>query len=324
MLLSSTMYADYSQCLKRGSYRWVDKLVKRPQNVSVPLRRGIWLHRCLEDYHGGRDYLGSIHEMQAWGADHGVDPEKLQEIADECDRIMRGYIDFWPANSWQTLGSEIPIVLDTGDGNGIRATIDVAVKWRGEHWLVEHKSTGEIPPASWRSVDPQTALQYWLCHTVKPVIGGEVFLPVGIIFNYLLTEKPSIPRWKKDGTLYANCKPTTRAAFDQGWAAAPVTPVDAKADYAKLVNDDLFYRRFPVQRPEGNVQESMRDIIATLRDIRTAEQYGHYRRSFHVLTCRRFCPYADICIHEYILGQKSEVMRNELYMLDDGTRGEGR
>lgn len=324
MLLSSTMYADASMCLKRFEYRWVDQLVRRPQHVGAALRRGIWLHKCLEEYHGGRDWLLALRDMMTWAAEHGVDSDKAFDIAREVEDIMRGYIDFWPSDYWQVLGSEVPIVLETGPDSGLRATIDKGVKWRGEHWLAEHKSTGEIPPASWRSVDPQTALQYWLCHQVKPVIGGEVFLPVGIIFDYLLTEKPSVPRWKKDGELYANCVPTTKAAFERGVQQTQWTPRNVEADRQRLVNDSLFYRRFPVQRPEGNVQETMGDIIATLRDIRTAEQFGRYRRSFHVLTCRRFCPYSDICIHEYMLGQKSEVMRNELYMLDDGSRGEGR
>lgn len=331
MLLSSTAYSDASACLKRYQYRWVDKLINKPKDLGVPLRRGIWIHKCLEDYHQGKNWAWALDIMRDWALEHGVDETKVQEVRNEVLDIMHGYIDYWQGKQhWEVLGAEIPIKMMFNANDGIRATTDLAVVWEGQDWLVEHKSTGEIPPASWRAVDPQTALQYWLCHATKPIIGGREFLPVGIIFNYLLTKVPSVPRWKKDGTLYANATPTTAAAFRKGAQAAmdaapgSISWADLDADAEKLTNDSLFYRRFPVERPEGNVRTSMRDLVQTLVDLKAAEQAGWYRRSLHVLTCRRFCSYADLCIHEYAIGKESPVLREELFMIEDGTRGEGR
>lgn len=333
MLLSSTMYADASYCLKRFSYRWIDHLVTKPRDMGVPLRRGIWLHKCLEEYHQGHNWISALVDMVEWASSHGVDEEKVQEIYAEVKDIMQGYIDFYAsAPTWEVLGAEIPFIKMFSATDGIRATTDLPVHWEGEDWIVEHKSTSEIPPASWRSVDPQTALQYWLCHNTEVILNGRRFLPVGIIFNYLLTKKPAEPRWKKDGTLYANATPTTTAAFERGyrswadtqeaWIAGKMPNIDA--DRTTLVNDALFYRRFPVMRPEDNVRSTMQDILATLRDVRAAEAAGWYRRSFHVLTCRRFCPYADICVHEYQIGKESLTLREELFQIDTGERGEGR
>lgn len=319
MILSSTMMSDFSTCLKRGQYRWVDKLVTKPRDLGVPLRRGIWLHRCLEVFHQGGHWEEELTRMESWAEEHGVDAAKALEISDECYDIMRGYIDYWPQGLWTVLQAEEPIELSFGPDAGIRATIDLRVQTKDGIFLVEHKSTSEIPPASWRSVDPQTALQYWLCL--------QKGLPVdGIIFNYLLTKKPAEPRWKKDGTLYANSTPTTSAAFERGMVAAgkEYNHDGVPQAEAQLVNDGLFYQRYTVLRPLDNVRETMQDVLDLLEDINAARKRGHYRRSFHPLTCRRFCPYASICIHEYLLGKESPTLRDELFMIDDGSRGEGR
>lgn len=327
MLLSSTSISDASGCLKKYQYRWVDGLVPHPKNVSTAMRRGIWLHRCLEEYHKGGEWRVALMDLHEWAMEHGVDGEKILEIHHECERIMESYIDFWPAQAWTVLGTEVPIKLDFGDGSGVRATIDFAVRWGQQMWLVENKSTADIPPASWRAVDPQTALQYWLCHYVKPVIGGEPFLPVGVIFNYVLTKPPGKPRWKKNGELYANCGATTdkvflKAALERINGGESISEFDG--DRHALVNDDLFYKRYPVERPSGDVQTTMQDIVALLRDLKTAEQHQWYRRSLNVMSCRRFCTYQEICAHEYRLGGPSETLRNELFVPDDGTKGEGR
>lgn len=321
MLLSSTIYADASQCLKKFEYRWRDKLVPAPKNVNTRMRAGIWIHKCLEEYHQGHNWVSALVDMVEWASSHGVDEEKVQEIYAEVKDIMQGYIDFYRDKPLGTvLAAEYPVVYDFGNGAGIRATVDLIVQNAEGVWIVEHKSTSEIPPASWRSVDPQTALQFWLCHAT-----GQ-FKPDGIIFNYLLTKKPAEPRWKKDGTLYANATPTTSAAFNRGLQALGYErPVGHNlTDRAALVNDALFYRRFPVMRPEDNVRSTMQDIIATLRDVRAAEAAGWYRRSFHVLTCRRFCPYAELCVHEMSIGKESSTLRSELFQIDTGEKGEGR
>lgn len=331
MLFSSTMLADAAICLKRFEYRWVNKLVKRPQQVGTALRRGIWLHRCLELHHQGKSWQDEVRKMARWGVSNGVPVEDVKALVVECADIMQGYIDYWAKEerehgAWKVIAAEDPVTFTIGTQE-YRTTIDLVIQDHRGTWIVEHKSTADIPPANWRAIDPQTAMQYLGWKTARKI-------PIdGIIFNYLWTKQAPTPRVKKNGEFYAADKMvTTTRAFDRAvpevsklWTGSQ----DEYRDYliAKRqawVRDSLFYQRYPVFRPEANIAETLLDAEDAVTAVAMSEKQGHYRRSFHPLTCRRFCPYSNLCSLEYTTGQPSQVTRMTEFQLDDGTRGEGR
>lgn len=322
VFLSSTSLADASSCLKKYSYKWEDRLSSRPRDFRPVMRRGVWIHKCLEEFYKGNDWKAAITPMKGWGLARGVEQEQLDTIEAETVEIVEGYIDYWATRGgeWKTIGCEIPLQLKFGS-HTLQATVDRIAENNLGLWIVEYKSTAHIPSAAWRSVDPQTGLQFFLAQQN----GYDV---QGIVFDYLVTSVPALPRWKKDGTLYANCAETTTKRFNQGVGAAVLLegkgPTDVEADRQKLVNDGAFYQRYPVYRPKGAIQETMQDIVATLKDLEQAKRSGRYRRSFSVLTCPRFCSYSELCASEYSRGRIDQTLRDELYVIDDGSRGEGR
>lgn len=333
MVYSTTMLSDAAICLKRYQYRWEEHLVKRPVQVGVALRRGIWLHRCLEMYHQGYPYQEEIRKMARWGLTHGVDKEQLKALVVECNEIMLGYIDYWAAEvrqhgAWKVLAAEDPVIFDV-EGEEFRATIDLVIQDHRGIWIVEHKSTADIPPASWRAIDPQTALQFFGQLTARKA------QPDGILFNYLWTKTPPVPRVKKNGEFYAPPSGdlvTTTRAFDRAVPEVSEKWQGTQEEYrdyliakrAAWVRDGAFYQRYHVFRPHDNVQETVLDVLDTVDAVRRSQERGHFRRSFHPLTCRKFCPYSNLCALEYTTGQPSEVTRMTEFMRDDGTRGEGR
>lgn len=341
--LSTTAYNDAALCLKRYDYRWNAKLVLKPSEVKSTMRRGTWIHRCLELIDNGRPWVPELQRMSTWALDHEVPEEKVSQLVREVADIVTDYTSWWrgheedpgPYTTWRT---EVPLDWAPAPNRKIKATLDrVAIDKKGRYWIWERKSTGEIPDQTWRAVDPQTLFQY--------VVAREQGLPiVGIVFDYVLTEPGPAMRVKKDGRFYAGLedKNVTSRAFASAekevranWQAAdkkgvPIDQWSGPDEYLnsmrmRMVNDGRWFQRYTVYRPEDSVMETMRDVAATMRDLLEARRTGHYRRSFNILTCRLFCPYGRVCMEEYKLGHPAQFTREELYVIDTpDIRSEGR
>lgn len=333
--LSTTGYSEASTCLKRYYYHFVEHLVPKPIDLPPRMRFGIWAHRCLQDYHSGKDPVGSLQKMVAWIVERGGDEEKAKAVALDVADLIDQYSSYWggdPKAEWESLTEEeeFSLTLPKADVT-LRATVDAVVKDHRGIWIVEHKTTSDIPEASWRGVDPQTAIQYLLVSRSRRYPTVE-----GITFNYLLTKIPSVPQVvgmkEKAGPRFAaNSAITTSTAFEKGWRElysvwkGNFGESQAYHDewYKKLVSDGLWFQRYDVLRPTEHVLETMRDVAETVKAIRRAEETGHWRRSFHIMTCGRFCMYGELCMQEYLNGKPSQAMREGLFAHDDGKR-EGR
>lgn len=337
LVLSTTAYSEASVCLKRFEYHQRHHLVTRPSGLSPRIRKGVWIHRALDAHGKGEYWMDALSECSTWAKDHGVPEEDRFAIFDECERILQGYFAYWeqhPRWKWQVVTSEEPIEYAVSNSLTIRATVDKIVKWRGGLWLVEHKSTSEIPSASWRATDPQTALQYAVC-----ALSGKYDV-VGIIFDYLVTREPPVPRVKNDGRFYAGTEKqtTTTAAFDSVIPLMKARYTDPNLDpdafiasfaqyvqtmREQVVNDGHFFQRFEVYRPDAAITQTLRDVRATQEMILLAEKMNHWRRLNNIIYCQRFCSYADLCSAEYISGKESSLRQTD-YMIEDLTDREGR
>lgn len=353
--LSTTAYGEASTCLHKFNYHQNLHLVPKPNNISGPLRRGIWIHSCIEQYHKHGDWFSALDGLCAFATEQGVDPDQIDDRRKETERIMMGYTAFYrDAPKWKVLGSELHLEWDTGAKiNGkpvvLGCTLDTIVEDPVYGCvIVEHKSTGDIPPPSWRVVDPQTALQVFLAQKA----GYDV---QGVIFNYLLTREPTVPRVKQNGDFYADAlnAQTTTGAFDKGaeelrriWrnldtkeaeaadAGKPLKqdPDCGRANYStadqyiesvrgQMTNDGKYYQRFAILKPEGSMKEALLDVMNTVVAIRQADKTGHWRRSYHTINCRRFCFYSEICMAEYARGGRpATVLREASFIVDEGAR----
>ena len=345
-MLSTTALKDAAICLKYYQYKHIEHLTSRPSDLSPRMRRGTWIHRALEYDAHGKDYGLGLTECYTWAIQHGADAEKANGILDECYRILKGYFEYYahqPYWKWTTLWAERTLRYTLSSGIVLQATPDRMVEWRGRPWLVEQKTTIEVPSPTWRGIDPQTALQLVLCHLND--------IPVdGVIFDYLVTREPMRPRVKKDGRFYAVSADghTSSAAFEQAvpdvlaaWkhdsscgafapdGSASHTPVDCTDPYIEsmrvnMVNDGQFYQRFEVYRAENTISETLRDAAGIARTVLQAERAGHYPRIQNVLYCTRYCDMSSLCASEYIAGRPLEVMRETDYVIDNPDDREGR
>lgn len=335
-VISTTALKSARTCLKSYEYGQVDRLSRDPLLISERVRLGIWVHRALDAWAKNQDFLIGLDECRAWLLDHGGAQDYADRIYDRASTLTASYISYWSRtdpNCWEVIASEIPLFAPLKGTNWtIRATLDKIVHiktgpYKGELAVVEHKTTSDIPNATWRAIDPQTALQY----AVARYNGYDVSL---IIFDYLLTDEPSVPRVKKDGELYANTAVTTLAAFERCVPVirglyAPGVGTGSVDEYirqarATYVADAKWFQRYPVHRPDAAVRESILDAKGVIASIEQAEQAMRYPRLNDLMHCSRMCFFSGLCASEYVSGGQSTYMREAEYVTDDESDREGR
>lgn len=326
MRLSSSQYLSASTCMKQFEYAHVERLAVKPSRVRDALRRGTWIHRALEVYHQGGDWKVALLSLYEWAVEHGVDIEQAQGLVDEVEDIINGYTDFWSKNGerWTCELAEESLEASFGS-HAISARLDLLVKTPTGRFLVENKSTSDIPSPQWRCIDPQTAIQWVVCQANGIQVDG-------IIFNYLWTKIPPIPRWKKLAKGQTIAEPyattlssvTTSRAFNQGLLEmAEERPGELAAQptrelHAKIVQDGAYYQRYVVYKQDQLLVGILRDVASTIRDLLAAEKYGHYRRLSNPMYCPRFCSFSELCASELVTGRKAEVLREENFVLANG------
>jgi len=272
-------------------------------------------------------------DFRTYAENNGLETDQINTVISEVTDLMEQYVGFYrDRTDWKVLSAEEPFYMDIPSADvRIRATPDAVIEDRTGLYVVEHKSTSEIPPASWRGCDPQTALQYFLISRSKRF--GELR---GIRFNYLLTQIPKEPgvvgmKEKTGPRFAANSSMTTSVAFNRGWDKLELVwrgtfkeATEYRDEwYKKLVNDGAWFQRFDVYKPMGLVMETVKDVAEVVWAIRRAEETGIWRRSLHIVTCSRFCTYQSLCSEETLNGKPSQALREALFVVDDGRR-EGR
>ena len=323
LALSSSAFRDAAQCLKKYEYRWVDELVPLPKNQSEALRRGLWIHRCLECSDWGQDFEPELERMLEWAVAQQADEAKAYQLASEVSDLCQQYLRYWADNPdsmgpWTLAGTEVPVEYSPTPGVKLSATVDCLKRDNaGRLWIWERKCLADIPDSDWRGVDPQTMLQLVLQRTHEPVMG--------VVFDYVWTKNPPVLRVKKDGRLYSGDdeKQTTMQRLAEAlpeirrnWS--PHLDFGSADEYVqwlygRVIADGLWFQRYPTLRPDAHLIENMQDVADTVRAILEARQRGHYRRAWHPFFCPRFCPYMRLCANEFQLGQRNEAMRTTLF-----------
>jgi len=313
--LSTTGFNDAARCLKRYEYRWVDKLVPRPRDVRPALRRGVWIHRLLQLLDEGSVWELELQRMMDWALEHEVPEEDVLAMGQDVLELVKDYQAYWQGHDeapgpWETVGTEVPVSWEPKPGICLTSTIDVLKRDRqGRLWIWERKTTRDIPDSDWRTVDPQTMLQY-----IEARASGHSVS--GIMFDYVSTLPGARLRVTKGGSLYSGDEQRqTRMRY---WAPVEAELRSKHAGEAyisemrsRVVAEGAWFQRYVAFRPDDNARLTLKDVAAVLRSIADAREKDYYPRAINLLDCRLFCPYAKLCMHEYQTGRRSEVYREE-------------
>jgi len=273
----------------------------------------------LQLHDEGQPWLEELDRMWSWAIEHGVDPEAASTMNVEVKELVEDYIAYWSGHEeapgpWTTENTEVVVEWEVRPGVVLSATIDVLKKdARGRLWIWERKSTQDIPDSNWRTVDPQTMLQFMLARHMGLDISG-------IVFDYICTRPGRVPRVTQQGKLHQSDESmSTRGRY---WARAEqqLRKAGQGDTYINLfreriVADAQWFQRYVALRPDDNGFLTLKDVAQVLRHIKAAQDSGYYARSINVLDCRLFCPYGPLCMAEYQLGRKSEAQREEYLVL---------
>lgn len=313
--LSTTAFNDAARCLKRYEYRWVDNLVPKPRDVRPALRRGVWIHRCLQLLDEGEIWQNELARMGSWATSNGVSEDDVLEQMREVYELVQDYTAYWKGHEeapgpWRTEATEVKVDWEPQPGVRLTSTIDCLKRdAHGKLWIWERKTTQEIPDSDWRTVDPQTMLQF----IEARARGLEI---AGIVFDYIVTRPGPTLRVTKAGSLYKGDE--ERQTRSRHWARTEqeLREKHADEDYitemrSRIVSDGAWFQRYPTFRPDDNAVQTLHDVAETLRHIAQARQKGYYPRSINLLDCRLFCPYGKLCMREYQLGHQSGAYREE-------------
>lgn len=313
--LSTTGFNDAARCLKRYEYRWVDKLVPKPRDVRPALRRGVWIHRCLQLVDEGAIWQTELQRMLEWAVEHEVPEDEAIALAKEVYELVQDYVAYWQGHEdspgpWTTESTETQVEWAPRDGVLLTSTIDSLKRDRtGRLWIWERKTTQDIPDSDWRTVDPQTMLQYIEARAQ----GLDV---AGIVFDYIVTRPAPTLRVTQGGALYKGDENRSTRARQWAVTETELRKKRASEEYisemrSRVVSDAQWFQRYVTFRPDDNARQTLHDVAAVLRQINIAREKNHFPRSINLLDCRLFCPYAKLCMHEYQTGRKSDVYREE-------------
>ncbi|MCU7521975.1 MAG: PD-(D/E)XK nuclease family protein, partial [Ignavibacteria bacterium] len=205
--ISISKAKKWQSCQKAFAYRYNDKL--RPKKKATALRRGTWVHSCLEQRALGNDWVKVIKDLKAQEYDKLFLEEKVElgDLPTEVFRMMRAYHQTYLKvdAEYETVRAEQDFMIRVpGTKIVLVGKIDAIIRHRVSRkvWIVEHKTVGkDIPSEDYRMSDGQTAVYSWVLEQIAPILGFKPGDVAGVLMDYIKTKPPTIPDMLKNGTM---------------------------------------------------------------------------------------------------------------------------
>lgn len=288
------------RCEKQWAYKYLERLQPKEKKRAPYL--GNWLHRALETYYESGDWrIGHKEYLEQWNSLFDEEREELSKrygpLPEAVRRIIKSYIWYYKHDGWKTLATEyeFEILIGSFDYEGVRievyanGRVDLVVEdEEGLVWVVDHKSTGNIPdPNSFHAMDPQLMLY--------PVGAKKKFGDVaGIVYNYLRSRPASIPKLNKDGSVSKRRIVTDFPTALRFLKENELDPADYSDFLKPLKKRSPLLRRYRLPREPKVTKQILTDFISTAREIHISKQKTQHVRNI-TKDCSTQCAYHDLC-----------------------------
>ena len=311
---SSSEIKSFQRCPKQHEYKYIQRLVsKKPQR---PLTIGNWVHAALETHYKDGDWrIG----YQQWLAiyDKYFDEEKAAldkrgKLPDLVKRIIKGYLYYYKNDGWKVLYTEwefeFPMTF-----NGliflVKGRVDLIVEDEdGDIWVVDHKTASNIPdPTSFHAMDPQLML-YPVA--VKKLLGLKVR---GIVYNYVQSKPPSIPKLNKNGSISKRKVRTDYPTLLRFLKESGQDPADWVHVLRPLKRRSPFLRRYRLPREPVVTKAILKDLLTVATHIVGDE----LRTRTITRDCANMCSYHELCRSE-LNGFDTTFMRKAQFTIKEG------
>ena len=293
---TTSMVKCFKQCRKKYFLEYVENL--KPVQTPQALHLGTLYHRGLELLLAGADIADIALELESYQRQHCID------AAVDYDPIPNGIaVEMVKAfyresgyQHWKIISVEKKFEVSTGYGKRLTGKIDAIMELDGNHFLIEHKTTGcwmtdgaeYLHNLLW---DEQST-NYLYAHRQMLADGMIEGKEVRGIF-YCIVEKPSLRpllatpiekrKYKQDGTIYANQREEDE------------TPEAYLARVAAWYAEKERVHKHFVYRTPAEIDAQVADLNLVFRDMAECEKSETYYRNPSACSILD-CPYRPKCL----------------------------
>lgn len=280
-----------------------------PKGAKLPLVRGTIIHEMIEEWVKNNKSDESWLKVLANFKDEYddlMDEEKaeLGDLPEELLTLMKGYIHKYQDDKLTYLAIEKEISIPLIKGVVFTGKVDGIVEdEHGNQWIVEHKSHKTLPDSDVRLQDVQTTLYCW-------ALRKEGYNPQGVLWDYIRTKRPSIPKALKGGGLSKRKDiDTTYEVYLEEIEKQGLNPTDYQ-DILEILKkkNKQFYRRVYYPLPsEHQLSLMVKDLKESAKMIR---KYGDKLEGHHLSNYCNLCSYRTICQAELFNLDKEFIIKS--------------
>jgi PD-(D/E)XK nuclease superfamily len=309
----------FQRCPKQYEYKYIQLI--EPKKHARALLLGSWVHRALETYYTEGDWkVGHQEYVALW--DKLFDEEKMDlrtrgrvigpPFPEIVERIMRSYAWYYRNDGWKVIMVEKVIEAETPLRIGEKVVIfkgrlDLLMQdEEGLNWLWDHKTASTIPgPTSFHAMDPQLMMYPW---AVERSMDLKI---AGIVYNYVKSKPPSIPKLNKDGSLSRRKINTDYPTLYRFLKSNGYNPQDFAGVLRPLAKRSDFLRRYKLPREPYVTKEIVKDQLSIVKRI---AETSRFTRNI-TRDCER-CSYVDLCQAE-LNGFDTTILRDKNYQVTE-------
>jgi len=315
----------FLRCTKAYDFRYdypVRELGKKgelhPKRLSLPLKKGGWMHRLMQAH-----WLHLVDKGPSWEDAHeelceefesrlfDEEREVYSDLPNECRRLMKRYLHFYkdedqnfkvarlakgqPAVEFIV---EVPLKKYGLGPHVFKGQIDILVRdvEYGGLWIRDAKWVKTIPGPDERMMSPQNIMYVWALRHM----GHDVR---GFIYDYGRTKPPTTPYILQNGSVTTRKQLDTdvhtyllaiRKAHGTKWKTFARTVYKEKLDVLRA-RESLWFRRerLPVEGPR--IEIGFQEYIQACKNI--VNRGGPLRN--YVYNCKWNCEFHEPCVAEF-------------------------
>lgn len=201
MSVNQSKVKAWRACRQRYWYKYVEEIV--PQKVKRPFTFGRIAHSMNEAHFSGEDPWAVLAEIEKRNRKlFREEVEMYGDLIADMTTIMKEYFRFWRDDDLEPIiidgqACEHYFEIELEDGILFKGQIDLLARTPNKKkWLTEHKTFSNLPGEDerWRNIQPAVYIR-----AVEMM--GWVKKLDGILWNYIRSKPPTIPKVLKTGGL---------------------------------------------------------------------------------------------------------------------------